>query len=432
MQYILKLLNNFLLLSVLNVFFLSFSGGCWGQSISTDEAVYAEIIYSVGLHPPSHPEAFPLIRMHSDDKLDFYFDDLSGDPNEYSYRIVHCTSNWEQSDLMPMQYIEGINEDLITQIDYSSAQYSNYTHFSFLFPNNGFKFILAGNYLIEVYADADPDKVVIRRRFVVLDERVKILAKNRRSTDIELARYKQSLEFMVEKNGYNLSNPYADMDVHVIQNKNWKTSIKHVQPTFVQGTRLSFLLEDELDFFAGNEYRFLDLKSIHYKPANVGTITLDFPITVDLLTDKKRASKQYEFFRDINLTSYYGSEDGLNHKLDADYMDVTFSLYSPSKLNQDVYVYGDFSRFRLLEDGKLHYNANQKVYEKTITVKQGLHHYKYVTLNADQSPDFMFTEGSHWQTENDYYILVYHKAFEDREAKLIGFQKINSLHIFED
>ena len=38
------------------------------------------------------------------------------------------------------------------------------------------------------------------------------------------------------------------------------------------------------------------------------------------------------------------------------------------------------------------------------------------------------TEGNHYETENDYIILVYYHGTTSRYDKLIGYQIANSLH----
>ena len=36
-------------------------------------------------------------------------------------------------------------------------------------------------------------------------------------------------------------------------------------------------------------------------------------------------------------------------------------------------------------------------------------------------------EGSHWQTDNDYTIFVYHRAFGDEYDRLIAYKTVNSI-----
>jgi hypothetical protein len=47
--------------------------------------------------------------------------------------------------------------------------------------------------------------------------------------------------------------------------------------------------------------------------------------------------------------------------------------------------------------------------------------------DGSSAGDETYTEGSFWDTENDYYILVYHRKFGAQYDQLIGYRKLNSL-----
>lgn len=74
------------------------------------------------------------------------------------------------------------------------------------------------------------------------------------------------------------------------------------------------------------------------------------------------------------------------------------------------------------------YNYVNKAYETVLYLKQGYYNYQYVLVEDDKKPNAAFIEGSHYETENDYYILVYYQSYSDRYQQLIGYKKINSHH----
>ena len=55
-------------------------------------------------------------------------------------------------------------------------------------------------------------------------------------------------------------------------------------------------------------------------------------------------------------------------------------------------------------------------------LKQGLYNYQYMYLgNGEEQGTIEETEGNFYQTENEYYVYVYQRAFGERYDKLIGF-----------
>jgi hypothetical protein len=60
-------------------------------------------------------------------------------------------------------------------------------------------------------------------------------------------------------------------------------------------------------------------------------------------------------------------------------------------------------------------------------MKQGYIDYCFAFLpNGSSKPDLTTLEGSHFQTENDYAILVYLRDFTIRTDRLVGVRFLNS------
>jgi hypothetical protein len=74
------------------------------------------------------------------------------------------------------------------------------------------------------------------------------------------------------------------------------------------------------------------------------------------------------------------------------------------------------------------YNFEQKRYELDLLVKQGYYDYQYVYVPKNTKvPDETYIEGNYYETENNYVIYVYHRAFGSRFDRLIGIKITNSL-----
>lgn len=75
------------------------------------------------------------------------------------------------------------------------------------------------------------------------------------------------------------------------------------------------------------------------------------------------------------------------------------------------------------------YNAELGRYEKLIPLKQGAYNYQYLTLpKGAVTPEGFSTvpastatvEGNHYETVNEYLVLVYYRAPGDRHDRLLG------------
>jgi hypothetical protein len=72
------------------------------------------------------------------------------------------------------------------------------------------------------------------------------------------------------------------------------------------------------------------------------------------------------------------------------------------------------------------YNARERKYEAAILFKQGFYNYTYVTADAEGKINTSKIEGSYYQTENEYTVLVYYKKFGDRYDQVVGIGSANS------
>ena len=61
-----------------------------------------------------------------------------------------------------------------------------------------------------------------------------------------------------------------------------------------------------------------------------------------------------------------------------------------------------------------------------LLTKSSYYDYMYALLNEDGSLDFETVEGSWFETENDYQILIYYREFGSFYDRIIAVQNINS------
>jgi hypothetical protein len=108
------------------------------------------------------------------------------------------------------------------------------------------------------------------------------------------------------------------------------------------------------------------------------------------------------------------------HSLEADYIDVLFTLKVDGPYASDVYLFGALSDWTLQDRFLMHYDPAYQAYFAEVQLKQGFYDYIYVLANSDGSADEETLEGNWYEATNDYTILVYHTPFGGRYDELVA------------
>lgn len=75
----------------------------------------------------------------------------------------------------------------------------------------------------------------------------------------------------------------------------------------------------------------------------------------------------------------------------------------------------------------MEYEEAAKAYTATILMKQGLYNYRYLLYdNYHPAPDLTYTEGNHFETENNYTVIVYYSDQALGLDRIIGLTNVNS------
>lgn len=70
----------------------------------------------------------------------------------------------------------------------------------------------------------------------------------------------------------------------------------------------------------------------------------------------------------------------------------------------------------------MQYDTSAQAYTANILLKQGWYDYQYL-IQAPGIPPYHF-EGTHFQTENFYEILVYYRPFQPQADLLVGYLRL--------
>jgi hypothetical protein len=106
---------------------------------------------------------------------------------------------------------------------------------------------------------------------------------------------------------------------------------------------------------------------------------------------------------------------------------VQFALKS-EKFNGDLWLTGRFNDWRRDNSNLMLYDEENQVYYVTLRLKQGYYDYRYQLISNDFPPYEL--EGSHFQTENEYDLLIYYRAPGHINDEVVGIKSLNSVDFF--
>jgi hypothetical protein len=402
------------------------------NALKYDDCIYKPNIRTVQCHESSWDYAAPIISLNGGELIELSFDDLDSDQKQYAMGFIHCNADWTPSDLLPAEYLNGFPEMNIINFTYSMNTFQPYTHYSILFPQQSLSFTKSGNYLMYVFLREDKSELVLSRRIMVYDNKTIINGSFRQTFAGDDQYKKQHLDFSISSSEYILNDPYKDLKVVVTQNNRWDNAVRDIKPTFLNGTQLTYSLDDASTFNGGNEFRFFDIRSLRFLTQSVKEIYRDEQLKnhVVIYPEVLRNNKPYLYYPDFNGNFLIKNrESSGNMDVEADYVYVEFFLpYVNPEIKGNFYLLGKFTDWRMNKSSKMTYNYTRFGYEAKLYLKQGYYNYIYVLSDdSKKSGDETIIEGNHWDTENDYNIFVYHKKFGTYYDQLIGFKKLNSL-----
>lgn len=367
----------------------------------------------------------PVVSLNEPQQLLLQFDLLTDKFEYLAAKIYHCNKDWTHSVLRDMEFLNSINNFRITEFDYSLNTTQPYINYRILLP----KPFQSGNYIVTVHRRGNPSDILFSRKFLVVNNISSINHEVRVSTTVSKRDLNHQIEFSVNYGNIQVGSPTQDISVVILKNHNWMDAITELQPTLIRPNE-NFMefrsLNLENNFPGGNEFRFFDLRTLSVTGRNVSQITPKGDrIHARLGLDRSRGKEVYtQNLRDINGNFILQNTDPGEVPLNADYANVQFQLKA-EQVPGNVYVAGRFNNWKLGDENIMSYNSDQGLYQTTLYLKQGYYDYKYV-VEASNNSAYIF-EGSHFQAENDYEILVYYKKPGNVNDELIGYKKFSSL-----
>jgi len=361
----------------------------------------------------------PLIKLG--DSFQLQFDDLYGNEANYYYQFVHCDYDWKPSQLSRNEYLRGFDDQRIQDYTNSFNALQLYSHYKVQFPNQRTSLLVSGNYVIKILNE--DREVVFSRRFIVYEELVSVPMQVKRARDVKDLAYKHNIDFSIKSTTIQFQSPLSNVKVLLLQNGQLNTGITNIKPMYTIGNDLIYKYNSETQFWAGNEFRYFENKDIRAATSNVASIDSNGGVyNGHLYTDAARSKNQYSYAPDINGNFLIKNLNAENNEIEADYAWIFFSLSAPSYYGKnDIYINGMFNNYALTPECKMDYNAEKGIYEKAIMIKQGFTNYQYVVADKSLKIDNENAiDGNYYQTESNYFTIVYYKENNQRYDRVIG------------
>lgn len=396
----------------------------WSQNIPAVNNLYHDNIHTVELVRTGEINSYPFINLNGGGTLNLSFDDFHADFKNYQYTFLHCNADWTPSDLIKAEYLGTYQQEIIRNYDFSFNTFVPFTHYDLTFPNQYIKFTKSGNYLLIVYLD-DPSEPAFTLRFVVFEEVVTISTDTHRANTADMMAEYQQVDFSIYHGSYPIPDPFRDLKVTVLQNQRWDNAIYNLKPRFLSNNTLNYDYDLENNFLGGNEFREFDTKNMRTLSLRVRKIEIDTSYVAYVTREESRQFKQFITWQDLNGNFTIRKQDVDNSATEADYVLMDFYMKYPMQIPGGCYVYGGLTNWRLNPMYQLQYDNDEGAYRGRFYFKQGFYNYQYATMTPQGGADTTPFEGDHWQTENEYTVIVYHREISIRYDRVVGIATSN-------
>ena len=413
-----------LLLCAIGAFAQNFDLPCGNLNYKPE--VQTVLLYADGnqLNDP----IIPLVDMMG--RLTLSFDVIDGEGEVLNYTFIHCSHDWQPTDLQRMQYASGFESDRLDDYAFSRNTLIEYVNYQLTFPREDMMPLISGNYLLIVYGD-DFNDLYFTRRFMVVDEKAQVNATvPRYPDDLTLTDTHQQLNVRVNVSNYLTGNTQQYSHLTIRQNGRWDNAAVGLKPTYVYPDYISFEHHPQTVFEATNQYIRFNTSNFYFQSENLAHIRqTDESFEIDIITCESRARMAYSSYEDIHGEKYvYVENENLDNSTEADYCRVNFFYKSEIPLtHEDIYIMGALNDWRFDESNKMTYDYKLRGYTCSMVLKQGYYNFMFVTIDrSTYEIKTDLTMGNHWETNNVYKLYFYFYNALKGYDELIGYSLVNS------
>lgn len=169
------------------------------EMADTRQGIFEPSFRSLRVTLEGNDFAQPVIMLgHDDSRLTVSFDEISEERRFMRYELIHCDARWRPEGLVASEFLDGFNEGIVEDYEYSRATLVHYVHYVITIPNRDIRITEPGNYLLRVYDEDNPDVTLLQARFGVSDFSAVISAGVTSLTDIDANRSHQQVSVGVD------------------------------------------------------------------------------------------------------------------------------------------------------------------------------------------------------------------------------------------
>lgn len=353
-----------------------------------------------------------VMRLNSSDVLTVSFDELSHDYHRYIYQLEHCEADWRPSEgIFESDWLTGFNGNTIDDYEHSTNTIIPYTHYQLQLPNERCSLKLSGNYRLHVMDEDDDSREVLTAEFMVTEQKMKLSISTSANTDVDTHQSHQQVSMILNYADMPVTNPDEQIYAVVMQNAQEHSVRRGVKPNITTPGGLEWSHNRQLVFDAGNEYRKFEVLDVSHPTMGIERISWDgdnyqaYPFV-----DEPRPNYLYD--EDANGSFCIRNSDYREADTTGEYVWVNYRLRSDA--GQRICISGRWTA-ETPETYVMTYNPAEGLYTASILQKQGYYSYQYLCGTNQLLP----SEGSYYQTENQYQALIYYKGTSDRTWRLI-------------
>ncbi|MDE5972541.1 MAG: DUF5103 domain-containing protein [Muribaculaceae bacterium] len=400
-----------------------------GQTADTATGIFSGAFKSLQTYTEGNILSPPIIDLGGNSRVKVEFDEMAEDSRYLRYRLIHCNADWSPSALVETEFTDGFNQADVTDWALSESTLAHYVHYSLTIPDDQMTPTVSGNYLLQIFDQDNPDEVLLQTRFMVSENIADISSAVTSRTDVDYNQRHQQLSVTADLENAGVDDPFNDLTLIISQNGRTDNTATLRKPLRIGAKKAFYEHQPELIFPAGNEYRRIEMVTVHFPGRGIDHYEYAEPYYHAILSpDTPRPGARYEYDQDQSGRFVIHEFNADESSVQADYVVTHFALEMPEMTDREVWLDGDFVQRRFDPDSRMVYSNSRGAYVKTLLLKQGLYNYQYlVTDRLDPKKSATATiEGDHYETVNEYLILLYHRPYGARADRLIGATSIFS------
>lgn len=339
------------------------------------------------------------------------FDRLSSDNGNITYRIRPCELDGTSELSAHEASLVGFSEGTIYGGKQSHGTALDYIHYELSLPNQDWQPRYSGRYVLEVYAEDAPDKLLFSKDLYVYEGLIKPEISVSPDSPYGRRGEYQYLDIRLSLPESLRSIRPDELTLLVYQNASTTVApLRLSRPSSIRGQLWRYNREDEARFLAGSEY----LRIEHTDKKGFGQ-GIEGRLRDTLITPTVMANSEgaYLFVEDRNGLALVRSTDANEVATEGEYHWVRFAVEAPK--GEEIYLDGEaFEHLPKSERQLRSQGEHEGLYTLTLPLKNGYQEYRYVDAKGRD------IRGDHHETSNEYTVLAFYKSPAERYTRLLG------------